>query len=278
MVEKKQMEESLSDKKDELASIDNQLEQAVSIDIFNKADWYNPISIYQEKKAKDKQIADIKEKKEQLSKEVSEIEAELTAKSEKCQSLQDDMEQLRQEISIAAPDTDINEILSGQDAEDINRIKSDKIDLFISENKGGAEDSSQLQLAGLPPFIIPVSDYVVTSDFGYRVHPIYGTEKFHSGTDLGVDYGTPVRASNYGKVVYAGWYSGFGNTVVLSHAEGVYTLYGHNEKVLVSTGDIVQQGQQIALAGSTGNSTGPHCHFSMWVNNQLVNPMDYVSK
>ena len=95
--------------------------------------------------------------------------------------------------------------------------------------------------------------------------------------DIGVDYNTPIKASNYGLVVYSGWYGGFGNTVILSHDDGVYTLYGHNSEVKVKEGEMVKQGQVVALAGSTGYSTGPHCHFSMWINNALVDPMEHVA-
>lgn len=166
---------------------------------------------------------------------------------------------------------ELNERSSQKEMERINRIKKDKIDKFM-ESYG---EEAELPSSG---FIVPVDDYIITSQFGYRIHPIYGDKRFHSGTDLGVDYGTPVRASNWGKVIYSGWYSGFGNTVIITHADGVYTLYGHNESLLVNEGELVERGQIIARAGSTGNSTGPHCHFSMWMNNELVDPMDYAGK
>ena len=118
----------------------------------------------------------------------------------------------------------------------------------------------------------------LTSPFGYRTHPIYGDERFHSGIDIGVDYGTPVLASNNGVVVLSEWYGGFGNAVIISHGNGAWTLYGHNSELLVNEGDNVKRGQAIALAGSTGNSTGPHVHFSMWQNEELVDPLDYVGR
>ena len=117
----------------------------------------------------------------------------------------------------------------------------------------------------------------ITSDWGDRVHPIYGTVKHHAGLDIGVDYGTPIVASSNGVVTLASWYGGYGKAVMLDHGGNIKTLYGHNSKILVKEGEIVQQGQVIALAGSTGNSTGPHCHFEVIVNGQDVNPLSYIN-
>lgn len=116
----------------------------------------------------------------------------------------------------------------------------------------------------------------ITSPFGYRVHPIFGTTIYHSGIDIGVDYGTPIHAADSGTVMYAGWISGYGNTVILDHGGGIQTLYGHNTSVAVSEGQSVSKGEVIAYAGSTGNSTGPHCHFEVEVNGTPVDPMGYL--
>lgn len=116
----------------------------------------------------------------------------------------------------------------------------------------------------------------ITSPFGYRVHPIFGTTIYHSGIDIGVDYGTPIHAADSGTVIYAGWISGYGNTVILDHGGGIQTLYGHNTSVAVSEGQSVSKGSVIAYAGSTGNSTGPHCHFEVELNGTPVDPMGYL--
>ncbi|MDY6084283.1 MAG: peptidoglycan DD-metalloendopeptidase family protein [Dialister sp.] len=116
----------------------------------------------------------------------------------------------------------------------------------------------------------------ITSPFGYRVHPIFGTTIYHSGIDIGVDYGTPIHAADSGTVIYAGWISGYGNAVILDHGGGIQTLYGHNTSVAVSEGQSVSKGDVIAYAGSTGNSTGPHCHFEVEVNGTPVDPMGYL--
>ena len=116
----------------------------------------------------------------------------------------------------------------------------------------------------------------ITSPYGYRTHPIFGTTIYHSGIDIGVDYGTPVHSADSGTVVYAGWMSGYGNTVVVDHGNGISTLYGHNEDVAVSEGQSVGKGSVIAYAGSTGNSTGPHVHFEVRVNGDPTDPMGYL--
>lgn len=117
---------------------------------------------------------------------------------------------------------------------------------------------------------------VITSPYGYRVHPIFGTTIYHSGMDIGVDYGTPIHAADSGTVIYSGWISGYGNAVIIDHGGGVQTLYGHNQSLNVSEGESVSKGSVIAYAGSTGNSTGPHCHFEVRVNGEPADPMAYL--
>ena len=116
----------------------------------------------------------------------------------------------------------------------------------------------------------------ITSPFGWRVHPITGASRFHSGIDIGGDYGDTIHAAGAGVVSYAGWISGYGYAVIIDHGGGISTLYGHNQALLVSEGQSVSQGQPIAECGSTGNSTGPHCHFEVRVDGEPVNPMGYL--
>ena len=151
--------------------------------------------------------------------------------------------------------------------------------------------------AGSGGMIWPISG-PVTSEFGWRTHPISGTRKYHSGIDIGADYGTPIAAAQSGTVEYAGWIggdyglpiyaaasgtvihagwiSGYGNTVIIDHGGGVTTLYGHNDSLNVGVGQTVSQGQVIAMCGSTGNSTGPHCHFEVRENGEPVSPYSYL--
>lgn len=129
--------------------------------------------------------------------------------------------------------------------------------------------------AGAGGMIWPISG-PITSEFGWRTHPIFGTARFHSGLDIGGDYGMPIYAAAGGTVIYAGWISGYGNAVIIDHGGGVTTLYGHNDSLNVSEGENVAQGQVIAMCGSTGNSTGPHCHFEVRENGEPVSPYGYL--
>ena len=129
--------------------------------------------------------------------------------------------------------------------------------------------------AGAGGMIWPISG-PITSEFGWRTHPIFGRARFHSGLDIGGDYGMPIYAAAGGTVIYAGWISGYGNAVIIDHGGGVTTLYGHNDSLNVSEGENVAQGQVIAMCGSTGNSTGPHCHFEVRENGEPVSPYGYL--
>ena len=116
----------------------------------------------------------------------------------------------------------------------------------------------------------------ITSEFGWRNHPIFGGQRFHSGIDIGGDYGMPIHAAQGGIVSHAGWIDGYGNTVMIEHGGGIVTLYGHNESLAVSVGQNVNQGDVIAYCGSTGNSTGPHCHFEVRSGGEPVSPFNYL--
>ena len=116
----------------------------------------------------------------------------------------------------------------------------------------------------------------ITSEFGWRTHPIFGSQRFHSGLDIGGDYGLPIHAALGGVVIESGWIGGYGNTIMIDHGGGVVTLYGHNESLAVGVGQTVSQGQVIAYCGSTGNSTGPHCHFEVRLNGEPVSPYNYL--
>ena len=121
------------------------------------------------------------------------------------------------------------------------------------------------------------ASYNITSPYGYRIHPVYKTKKFHSGIDIGAAYGTAVLAANGGTVTMAGWNGGYGNCIVVDHGGGLATLYAHLSSISVSRGATVSKGQQIGKIGSTGVSTGPHLHFEVLKNGSTTNPMNYLS-
>lgn len=123
-----------------------------------------------------------------------------------------------------------------------------------------------------PTYIKPLAGGHFTSGFGRR----WG--RMHKGVDWGCPVGTTVYASSAGTVVSAGYNGGYGNNVVISHPDGRMTRYAHNSKLLVSAGQWVEQGQSIALSGSTGRSTGPHVHFEIYINGVAVNPLKYIGQ
>ena len=118
--------------------------------------------------------------------------------------------------------------------------------------------------------------HYITSPFGMRYHPILKVNKMHTGIDIRAASGTKIFAANSGTVIKAGWNNSYGNVVMIDHGGGIVTLYAHNSKLLVSTGDVVSKGQNIALSGSTGNSTGPHLHFEVRVNGEYKDPMGWL--
>lgn len=122
----------------------------------------------------------------------------------------------------------------------------------------------------------PYNGGTITSYYGWRVHPIFGTSKYHSGMDIAADYGENVMAADSGTVIYSGWMSGYGYTIILDHGGGLTTLYAHNQSLAVSEGTAVFRGQTVAFVGSTGYSTGPHVHFEVRVNGELADPLNYL--
>ncbi len=120
------------------------------------------------------------------------------------------------------------------------------------------------------------NDGAITSSFGWRRHPILGYSRFHAGIDFGGSYGSTIRAADRGRVIFAGWYGGYGYTVVIDHGGGIATLYGHTSKLYVKEGQAVQRGDAIAAVGSTGLSTGPHLHFEVRKDGEPVDPISYL--
>ena len=113
----------------------------------------------------------------------------------------------------------------------------------------------------------------ITSPFGWRVHPVSGEYKFHTGIDVGYEYGTPIIAMLDGRVVYAAEYGGYGKCVILEHENGDYTLYAHCSELRAEYGSKVTQGEVIAYVGDTGIATGPHLHLELWRQGEYVDPV-----
>lgn len=128
-------------------------------------------------------------------------------------------------------------------------------------------------------FIKPIQGRI-TSPFGWRTHPIFNSRSFHSGIDIGGPNYGEIRASNSGKVIYSGWYGGYGKVVIIEHGvvngKPITTLYAHMSSIKVANGQRVTKGQVVGYEGTTGYSTGPHCHFEVRVNGQPNDPLSYI--
>lgn len=149
---------------------------------------------------------------------------------------------------------------------------SQQIEQMLRRNqssKGGASHGSGAMMW-------PTDVQLITSEYGWRVHPVFGTQRYHSGIDIGADYGDSVRAADSGVVVYSDWMGGYGKAVIVDHGNGISTLYGHNSELLVSEGQQVRKGEILSRVGSTGYSTGPHLHFEVRQDGSPVSPMSYL--
>ena len=143
-----------------------------------------------------------------------------------------------------------------------------------AKDKVDVKDKGEVEVHTIEKISLPPARRI-SSGFGYRVHPISHRWRFHTGIDIPARRGSPVKAALSGRVIAVGYERGYGNYVVLEHTGGYTTLYGHNEKNLVKVGQWVEQGQAIALAGSTGHATGPHIHFELRRFGKYLNPLKH---
>lgn len=151
------------------------------------------------------------------------------------------------------------------------RRQEESLKSSLNYSKSGSE------YLGTGQFCWPAPSYIkLTSPYGYRIHPVYKTKKFHSGVDLAAPGGSNILAADSGKVISAGWNGGYGNCVVIDHGNGISTLYAHASVLCVSKGQSVTRGSVIAKVGTTGTSTGNHLHFEVLINGKTTDPMAYI--
>lgn len=144
-----------------------------------------------------------------------------------------------------------------------------------SATSSGSSSGNVTYTGGQFAWPVPGRSYI-SSGYGYRARPIGSGSEFHTGYDIPASYGANIVAAEAGTVIYASYMNGYGYTVMIDHGGGLVTLYGHNSKLTVSKGDTVSRGQTIAKAGSTGNSTGNHCHFEVRKNGSHTSPQPYL--
>lgn len=165
----------------------------------------------------------------------------------------------------------------------INEYKVEyiKLQLQLEEFATGIGDFQIQYTGGTMLWPVAAKGTTITSEYGSRVYPIEGTNivtDFHLGIDIAAPAGSIIVSALDGVVVYAGWLGSYGNCVMVRHGNGVTTVYGHGQKVLTERGKEVKQGEPIMEVGSTGNSTGPHCHFEVRIDGKTTDPLQFVQK
>ncbi|MCB1246927.1 MAG: M23 family metallopeptidase, partial [Acidimicrobiia bacterium] len=212
--------------------------------------------------------------------EVKLTEAQLASESDRLDVVTSDLED-----TIAAL-SEQRAVLAARAAQQRDRLDAidDEIDHFETEITALEREEASIRAAidaaaspapsGSGRLIRPVPG-AISSGFGPRIHPIYGTSKMHNGVDMNARMGDPIKAAGSGTVILAGVKGGYGNAVMIDHGGGMVTLYGHQSKLGVSVGQHVDRGEVIGWVGSTGLSTGPHLHFEVRINGTPRNPVDY---
>lgn len=208
-------------------------------------------------------------------------ENEIVVSRSKLEDSQDDLKTLQQEAylyikQLDAQSATYEKLVKSYEA-DIKAF-DDKIDAIVNAASRGDGNVSSKPGGFIWP--LQYSDVYISSYYGYRYDPISGVYKLHGGTDTCCWSGTmgkSVRASASGTVIISTWHNAYGYYVGIDHGNGIVTIYAHNSALNVSVGQKVSQGDIVAYAGSTGYSTGAHCHFEVRVNGTKVNPTGYAS-
>ncbi|MFV0503220.1 MAG: murein hydrolase activator EnvC family protein [Lachnospirales bacterium] len=222
-------------------------------------------------------VEEIEIKKEEIITQKSEIE---TLKLEEEIKKQEIETEIKNKVSLVLS---LDTAASAEEAEiQALEVTSDELEESIQAEIKKQEEANRAKLSqvvyggGKLGWPVPSSSRI-TSRYGPRVHPITGeVGKVHAGLDIAASTGTPVVAAEDGIVTSSGYLGGYGYAVIIYHGDGISTLYAHNSALTVSEGQKVTKGQQISKAGSTGNSTGPHCHFEVRINGRHTNPLPYL--
>lgn len=253
-------------------------------DILNKADYIEQLSAYDREKldecALNSQMIQLFKEELEAEKDIlDEAKAGVVAEQAALESLIGEKEQ---QITAYQSDISNKEAAIKEYEEDIaaqNAVIT-ALEKAVAEEKAKllAENGSVITYDG-GVFAWPAPAYTrVSSDYGNRMHPTLGVEKFHNGIDLAAPSGSSILAAYNGKVVAADYNASMGNYVMIDHGNDLYTIYMHASALYVSRGETVAKGQQIAAVGSTGRSTGPHLHFGVRLNGSYVSPWNYLSQ
>ena len=240
-------------------------------DLISRIDMIGEIMAYD--KQTEEAYKDARDFAVEVKAEYEATEAELTAKAEELQveidRLQAELQAAQEQINALQKSIDDQQAIVDAYANDEKNIQAQ-----IDQMKEQLKKQNTVVAAGSYAWPCP-SCYTITSNYGYRYLELYGYTRLHAGTDIGAQYGAEVTAAAAGNVTIATYGSGYGNYVMIAHADGSVTLYGHMSSLAVSAGQTVSQGDVIGYVGSTGNSTGPHLHFEVRINGSPVDPMQY---
>lgn len=221
-------------------------------------------------------IQSIKAKSERITAMKRDVEAKKTALAQSIQEINSQKRDIKSAIAINQ--NMINKYKTDrrtyEKAERELARQSASIQSMIARNNGGS--NVKVTSAG---FLKPISGRI-TSPFGWRTHPIFNSRTFHSGVDIAGPNRGSIKASNSGKVIYSGWYGGYGKVVILDHGivngKPTSTLYAHMSSIRVGQGQFVNKGEVVGYEGTTGYSTGPHVHFEVRINGKPNNPLNYI--
>lgn len=250
-------------------------------DMLNKAEYIEMLSSY-DRKMLDEYVATrelIELYKEQLEEDKIYLEDVKAGVENEEASLNSLIDEKKETIEQVSTDIDTKEAAIAEYEAYIKEQNETiaMLEKIVAEEKAKLAEESRLKYDG-GMFKWPAPSYTaISSDYGNRVHPTLGVERFHNGVDMAAPGGSPILAAYDGKVVAADYSSSMGNYLMVDHGDGLYTIYMHASALYVSKGDFVVKGQNIAAVGSTGRSTGNHLHFSVRLNGSYVSPWNYLS-
>lgn len=265
----------------EVEYIDTLLSSASFTDMLNKSEYVEQLSAYDQEQL-NTLIAtkqEIKEYEETLEADLRDVESVKTDLEKQRVNLQGVIDTKNAEITkydgdIVAQEALVSKFAAEREAAE-KKIAEMQEAAIASQSGSGQTIYDPSAYSGV--FMWPVAGWsVVTCEFGYRDAPTAGASTYHQGLDIGCEYGTDIVAAEAGTVIISEYNSGCGNYVMIDHGNGVCTVYMHNSQLVVGVGQSVEKGQVIAKAGSTGISTGTHCHFGVRINGTYVNPRDYL--
>ncbi len=217
----------------------------------------------------------IKVKTAEIAEEKAEVEELVKENEQKKQELDEIMAEKKEKLIQYQNDEAMYEEMIANDEKASRQVEA----LINQALSSSSYSSSYVYTGGQLNWPVPAkaaSSSSLSSGFINRNNPISGRRELHTGYDIPAPYGSNIVAAEAGTVIYSGWMNGYGNTIMIDHGGGLVTLYGHNSSLVASKGQSVTRGQVVAKCGSTGNSTGNHCHFEVRVNGKAVSPEPYL--